>query len=1461
MDGIQNNYLNNASDPNNILKMRASNTVKSESNNTIKIKSLNDNKPIGLLLISLINESSKLIKEYENLQMQKKEIIELKNAASKSNIIENKTLFNYTQEKQIRQKIFLNFENIYNILSDKYELPNKVIESIFVLLIKMFASMMNTLEIKTITTLLLKIYKALFEIFIEMGKINTLYEILNSKKIIENIIKHILMLLENFSYKKQTQSENDNSHDNNNIQSVYDKETLEEIFYLLEIIYYPQNDNFKISLMPGLISKIFKFFISFYDRKIISTQSKRFHLPKKIIFSIFKIFNYNFYLLLNTKASEGRPREDIEFNIVNFLDIYNLFFSQITKIILDNNEFNNIFKYISFEIKIKSLEYLGNYKEKVFATSIIANAHKDSSSFIFNLKSFLHEINFSGYLMKILHMQEKGLINNIIINKKIDLKKLNNPPDQNLKEESTQSGQYEFKSGANLFIDYFYKINFILQKYSCSLEKPEDYINSVSAMEESVNFDYLINFSYIFDYQDIRNLINEDLKMFEILLNKNEFYKLDLSLYRVTGLIKLFQAKVKLESVNIQQQDSNKINLLNNEIIEFSFKYFDKIKNKIFKLRNKSFLEIQPISKYEFQLKNISNEFAMDNINKLFLQFFVCDNILEGKRIAQNLMNDKNKNSLEQYSYLKLSLKFIENIFFANENKQKSHKLNDSCGNGSAPHIANLFLKTILQKNLLFIKNIQILKLKMDKINEEILFFKTKVINNYSIESQDESESEQSPQLIEVKEKMKDKLAKLVNSIKENFFNLLENLLILVMSFLSLNINLHDYRFDCLLLKNFRQQAFFIYSNFLDSKENDTNLFYLVTQAENEILKHFFKGLENLGFSLNSTYSNKLLIGFKTDDKDKIIFTNSTNKNSSFFLDELIKSLLMTMFYFLFSFEIKGFHKQKKEDGFNKMEIKQILMFSLINFASNESTLLKCSSVILVRILNLYSQLKNQNIKRNQTFGFESDQDADENNFKDFVISNFDFILNSIMKKLIFNEISSNQQHSMEIGTSLYKEKRLEIISLFYSLILLILEINDDEIKNFYSLELNKFMNKLFVYLDVDIKNKDIFKLDCALEIFAKITKFQDQILKEDFLKYIIEQNKFFDNLRNDKDVDFSKENLASDLNYFSEFLKNKSNFCTANVHRRMILRIIPLFLSNVPNLIFKFLKIFSNCCFILFMLPTEREENTNFSSEDPSNVKINYSLGPILYESWDYFIYVIKSNKTLKTLQQINSFIIMVAKFHPKFFTHSRIFEELIPSYKSCFVDSIFKNYELNTFIQALFSGLFTFQFIIFLNFENNQTKEKLPECFEINDDTHKNLIFEKFKTRKFMIDIKHYDIIEEFFGEIKKYSRNKLDSIKLRNLIYNENSDFDVIKLINYEQYKSNNVKYDNQDFFDYISKENKNIFNIGNMENILKININYLIHMEIIEFIKCANFDFKEYLDYIINLFVTSNSIINN
>ena len=121
-----------------------------------------------------------------------------------------------------------------------------------------------------------------------------------------------------------------------------------------------------------------------------------------------------------------------------------------------------------------------------------------------------------------------------------------------------------------------------------------------------------------------------------------------------------------------------------------------------------------------------------------------------------------------------------------------------------------------------------------------------------------------------------------------------------------------------------------------------------------------------------------------------------------------------------------------------------------------------------------------------------------------------------------------------------------------------------------------------------------------------------------------------------------------------------------------------------------------------------EREEEENFSPEDPSNVIIQHSLGPVMHEIWKYLLYALANgNKTIVQMRNYMELFKEIARYHPRFFSYERTFIDLFPICADVF-NNIKLNYSNNQFCLLLYDFVFDFmRNIINVNKYNSQAKD----------------------------------------------------------------------------------------------------------------------------------------------------------
>ena len=240
------------------------------------------------------------------------------------------------------------------------------------------------------------------------------------------------------------------------------------------------------------------------------------------------------------------------------------------------------------------------------------------------------------------------------------------------------------------------------------------------------------------------------------------------------------------------------------------------------------------------------------------------------------------------------------------------------------------------------------------------------------------------------------------------------------------------------------------------------------------------------------------------------------------------------------------------------------------------------------------------------------------------------------------------------------------------------------------------------------------------LEIFIKISLFQKNVLFNECSKMNIDINKLnIDIIR----MSYEEEEFLDEKNKEIilikklKALKEKLKLQKCNICRKLILRFLPLILSKNIIFISKSFQIIKNYILMLFLLPMEKEEEENFSEEDPSNVIISSSLGPIMYELWKPIIFSFQRN--LINLSLFNSFFEIfeeISNFYPEFFDSEKVFKDLIPCLKEK-ISFFLKEYKEKQIISC-FGNIYNFLKKIF---GKNRYNKKYKEEFEKFLDEYK--------------------------------------------------------------------------------------------------------------------------------------------
>ena len=884
----------------------------------------------------------------------------------------------------------------------------------------------------------------------------------------------------------------------------------------------------------------------------------------------------------------------------------------------------------------------------------------------------------------------------------------------------------------NNFIDLNFSGNVIKFLYKMFDKKDNNFLKQKIKYLDSIiklSFSLINNNNLNFD---LKNFINEILIFSENILVKKEIldenYKLKLMPGIISNLIKLLDMEIKLNSKELEKiiiiikmylnLTLNKLNSNDNNYIKF-FEFYEifilLIKNKHSKfLLNvlNEFIEINLIlfSNENINLKSeflenifllinkeilILNNNNLENNNENFLNNFY-NNFYEiyskNKNYNFDLIYEKILNLLNsiEFSYKKKEyLKFNKNLFnfcgyflsliYYLKNNKNENKLNSI--------ITKIFdvLKNIinLTESKILFEITNSFELSIKEINIEIC--KKKIILNFLNNILNTFNLEINLKLFFV---FLCEIFKINNEIFKIIYEInIENLLEITKEFnkkinknkLKSKIQLNNFIKE--ILNNFTIFHFFIiFPFFIINKNEKINNFILNTKKIKVILNFYY-----------------------------LIFCENTN--AEFFeINKISNSYLNLINFYCLNFY--NFCNENKIE-FDKNEINKQIILSLINY-SNKISILKYSSFLLILFI------------------------SKENDLKNFIVFNFNFIINSILNKVIyFNENNNNNNEKNFNQNKKISNIKISIFNFFNSLLELILQINDDNLCYFYCGEFNKYLNKLFPYIEINIKNKDYLIIEILLEIFYKISSFQNKIIINNIYEKYQKIN------INKSTIEF----ITNENENFLLFLKEKINIENCNVYRQLILRIIPIVLSKKIILISKCLNIIKEYLPIMNFLPMIREENENFSEEDPSNVSIPSTLGPVMFQIWNYLIFALKNSSfSIVNFKLFFDIFKKIVVYKPKFFDSHKIFDDLLPVVEVNF-EKFKENYKNLQFYKIIYDFVFDFlELVIFIN----KYEKKYKKNFEMFvDKFYKEIIFNKNKDEINEIDNKIKKILNSFNSE----------------------------------------------------------------------------------------------------------------
>ena len=833
---------------------------------------------------------------------------------------------------------------------------------------------------------------------------------------------------------------------------------------------------------------------------------------------------------------------------------------------------------------------------------------------------------------------------------------------------------------------------------------------------------------------DLKKYVKDLLNFIDKMINNDELLDINFKLSIMPGLIskmmKLMQSNIKITTKMINNICSIQIKYIN---ILFNGQN-DKEKEKDNFINKKKFCEF-----YEVFIFILFDKYKNKIIGKLL------DTIIDMNTLyLKNGNKDNNCKNINNNKFI--DKQYFENIFYI-INNQIFDDINKSITNNNSIYekLDNFnsydnFYITYINNNLFNLEN------KKGKINQII----TRIENSYI----KKEFLKFNRNLIELLGTIKLIFHYYNINNKTSFNDILSNLFLSFSKIIQLNKNkiffevINSYEFIFLNINQVICKTNIIaefFKSVINTFNNEYNLHLLFIY-----LNHLYKlcpGLysfffdQSLNLVINSTknFNNKLL---------KKKFTTFTQLNDT--INELLNSFILMEFLIIFQTEKKLLNKKEikkilsiitfyydlfidsdNEESFSRAKINNIKL-SLINlFLMNISvfTIERSDNFIIEEkniliLLSMFNYSNNSKIMKYSSslliLNINKDKDL-----KNFIKTNYTFLINSILNKIIYFNInnSNNKNQKLlknELNNNNFQHMKSVILNVFSSLIELINNFYyDDEINKIFVVEFYNYTQKLFPYFDNNIKDKNINSIDIMLEIFIKISIFQNNVLMNECKKNNIDISHLdIDTIRMASEELNEENNKKNKLIQSLKLLKEKLKLQKCNICRKLILRFIPLILSKKITFVSKCLQIIKNYLLMLFLLPMEKEEEENFSEEDPSNVVISSSLGPIMYELWKPLIYAFYNKST--TLAGFTMFFEIfneISNYHPEFFDSDKIFGDLIPclgeklncfsqEYKEIQIYNCVNNYVL-IFLQKIF--------------KHNKFNKKYKEVFQKFIDDNK--------------------------------------------------------------------------------------------------------------------------------------------
>ena len=753
--------------------------------------------------------------------------------------------------------------------------------------------------------------------------------------------------------------------------------------------------------------------------------------------------------------------------------------------------------------------------------------------------------------------------------------------------------------------------------------------------------------------------------------NTNQFFQF----YEVFIFTLFDKYQIKLKGIieNIIQMNILYLNKINTKILSKNF-YAN-----IFYLINSAIFDLINNIEYKNVYNSINNINTFDDFYIAYIKVHDLFSINEVLTKIEYLIKQIEGSYIKK-EFLKFNKRLIDLlglftlVIYYNKFNEAKNTINDLL-----TKLSNLFCNIIrLNDNKIFFEVINSYEFLFLNINKEIC--KSNIINEY--------------------------FKTIINTYNNEYK--LHVLFLYINHLYEINPEIYNFLFDYTLnliiskTKQFNnkllKKKFSTFSQLNDNINEIINTFVLI-----EFFILFSKGNNNN--LLNNKNINKInsIIHFYYD-----LFIDSDNEES-FSKAKINNTKLSLINIFLLNLSIFLIERYEKYI----IEEKNILiLLSMFNY-SNNAIIMKYSASLLIL-----------NINQNKDLKF-------------FIKTNYTFLINSILNKIIyFNETKETNLISANKCKNNFQHLKSVILCVFSSLIELINNLYyDDEINRIFVVEFYNYIEKLFPYFDNNIKEKNEYSIDIMLEIFIKISSFQKNVLISECKKNNLNISQVNVDMLRSFSEEFDNDTKTKNKELFTAFktIKKILKLEKCNICRKLILRFIPLILSKKITFFSKCLQIIQNYLLLLFLLPMEKEEDENFSEEDPDNVVISSSLGPIMYELWKPLVYAFYDKKT--TLAGFNIFLEVInkiAEYHPDFFDGEKVFEDLLP----CVSEKIMyfeKEYKVMQFYECVNNFAFIF----------------LKKIFASNK-----------------YNVKYKADLEKFFNDYKKYMIVGCDEPKIRKI-----------------------------------------------------------------------------------------------